>query len=105
MIDLFTSYDKSRECKLSLSDLENMIKPSFTLRHDYNSKNSIELSDHEVIDYESNARIQHHLKSVFEKLIEMSSTLNQVKNHIRTSKMDLDELFEQMDKFKRGYLN
>ena len=91
LVDVFTLFDQSRECKLSLSDLQAMLLPIYSskgkvLQEKENLENRV--LQKEVDSAES--LILHKTRTVFEKIIELVEALNQTKLEIRSQSLNLD---------------
>lgn len=102
LIDVFTSFDHSKECKLSMQDLQGMLMPSLSMkRQTIAAKTGLK----QQADEQDHSRLViDRTRKVFEALIDLFASFNDIRFAIRQDEVELGAAFGQLDRYNRGFL-
>lgn len=95
LVDIFTSFDHLKECKLSLVDLQSMLLPNFSLKRKLSgSKLPVEAKDSKGTQNDICSQIIERTREVFQSLLELFTEFNLIKCEVKSLLSDLDSAFE-----------
>lgn len=97
LIDLYSSFDVNQICYLGYDEVKAMVMPVSTTEYrEY-------LSEKTDSNKELTPEYRNCLKNLFENLFKMRKIILEVKKNLKKLKVDLNDIFEEVDKSDLGF--